>query len=393
MTIATNSFRQVRGRTVLLAILDECAFWRDDTSVSPDVETYRALMPSLATLPGSMLIGISSPYKKAGLLYDKWKAPFGKDDDRVLVIQATSLQLNPTLDPAIVEQALADDPAAARAEWLGEFRPDIGGYVPLELIESAVDWGVTVRPPRQGISYCGFVDAASGTGKDSFAVGIAHTDADAVILDLCHEIKPPFNPQSAVDEVAAILQSYGCFSCRGDKYSAGFVIEAFGRNGITYEYSEIDRSGLYISALPLFTAGRARLIDNPKLVAQFASLERRTSAGGRDQVDHGRNAHDDAANASAGALALAYSDDADPGHWRALARKELEYEASLVGRPQPPPTWGYPVHEGPHNKTGQHRRHLPNVRPGNRRRPAKPLDPSSGIPPRCHIWRRVPRSR
>ena len=136
ITITTNSFRQVRGQTVVLSIFDECAFWKDETSVKPDVETYRAVKPSLATLPGSMLVAISSPYRKSGLLYDKWRAHFGKDSDDVLVIQATSRQLNPTLDASLVEQALEDDPAAARSEWLGEWRNDLASFIDIELIES-----------------------------------------------------------------------------------------------------------------------------------------------------------------------------------------------------------------------------------------------------------------
>jgi hypothetical protein len=98
--IATKNYRQARDRTVLLAILDECAFWRNENSATPDVETFRAIMPSLATLPDSMLIGICSPYRKSGLLFEKWKAHYGKDDDRTLAIQAESLQLKPTVDPA-----------------------------------------------------------------------------------------------------------------------------------------------------------------------------------------------------------------------------------------------------------------------------------------------------
>ena len=86
VTIATNSFRQTRGRTLSLAIFDECAFWRSEDTVKPDYETYRAVVPSLATLPGAMLVGISSPYRKAGLLYEKWKAHYGRDSDDVLVI-------------------------------------------------------------------------------------------------------------------------------------------------------------------------------------------------------------------------------------------------------------------------------------------------------------------
>jgi hypothetical protein len=73
VSITTNSFRAVRGRPILTAILDECAFWRDERSANPDEETYRAITPGMATLKDSMLIGISSPYRKAGLLYRKFK--------------------------------------------------------------------------------------------------------------------------------------------------------------------------------------------------------------------------------------------------------------------------------------------------------------------------------
>jgi hypothetical protein len=234
--VTTNNFRQARGRTVLLAILDEVAFYRSDDSATPDFEVYRAVTPSLATLPNSMLIAISSPYRKAGLLYDKWKTCFGRDDEEVLVVQASSLQLNPSLDPGVVERAYAADPAAAMAEWGGQFRDDIGTFVPLELIESAVDAGVLVRPPRQGVQYRGFVDAASGVGQDSFAVGIAHRDGQQIVLDCAHEIKPPFSPDAALAKCSSLLKSYGLRACVGDKYSAGFVIEGFAKLGISYTY-------------------------------------------------------------------------------------------------------------------------------------------------------------
>jgi hypothetical protein len=308
IVIATNSWRQVRGRTISLAVFDECAFWRDEESANPDIELYRAVRPSQATLPGSMLIGISSPHSKSGLLYGKWREFFGKDDDNVLVIQAASLQLNPALDPREVEQAFADDPAIAKAEYGGEFRDDVGAFVPLELIERCVDPGVTVRPPRPGVYYNGFADAASGVGKDSFAVGITHQDGGQILLDLAHEIRPPFSPEAAISEVSALLKSYNISTVTGDKYAPGFVSEGFSRNGISYKYAEDDRSQIYVNTLPLLTSGRARLLDNRKLVAQFASLERRTSAGGKDAVDHGRNAHDDLCNAAAGALVLAATD-------------------------------------------------------------------------------------
>jgi hypothetical protein len=62
-----------------------------------------------------MLIGISSPYRCGGLLDEKWKAHYGRNDDGVLVIRAPSRVLNPTLDPKIIGDALERNTAVARA--------------------------------------------------------------------------------------------------------------------------------------------------------------------------------------------------------------------------------------------------------------------------------------
>jgi hypothetical protein len=104
-------------------------------------------VPSLATIPNAMLIGISTPYRRAGLLYQKWKDYFGQDDDDVLVVHGSSRAFNPTLPQSIIDDALKRDPAAARAEWLAEWRDDIAAFLSRELIEAAVDKGVVVRPP------------------------------------------------------------------------------------------------------------------------------------------------------------------------------------------------------------------------------------------------------
>jgi hypothetical protein len=328
--IATNSYRSTRGKTVLLAVFDEVATWRDETSATPDIETYRSILPGLSTIPGSMLIGISSPYRKAGLLWERHRKCFGHDDDRTLVIQASTLQLNPSFDPQVVADALADDPAAARAEYLGEFRDDIGGYIPIELIEGLVDVGVTVRPPRDGVRYFAFVDSAGGTGQDSFTLTIAHIgEGEMVVIDLIHEIRPPFNPQEAVFEVVHLARSYMVSKVVGDMYAPGFVSEAFERHGRGYEFSERNKSQIYVDALPYLTAGKVRLLDNRRSIVQLAGLERRTNSGGKDSIDHGRNSHDDVANAIAGAIVSAAGSAGDPGHWIALGNR-IEAEGGVA---------------------------------------------------------------
>ena len=68
IVVGTANYRAVRGRTVVCAVLDEVGVWKSETTMAPDVETYSALTPALARIPGSMLIGISTPFRRRGLL-------------------------------------------------------------------------------------------------------------------------------------------------------------------------------------------------------------------------------------------------------------------------------------------------------------------------------------
>jgi hypothetical protein len=301
--ILTGNFRSVRGRAVLLAVLDEVAFLRDENSAAPDIELHKAIVPGTATL-GGMVIGISSPYRKSGLLFKKHRKHFGQNDD-VLVIQAPTRTLNPLIPQEMIDRELAEDPAGARAEYLAEFRDDIGGYLAIETLEASVDRNVTVRPPAALFhNYRSGCDP-SGGAKDSFTMAVAHDEHGMAILDCVVEIRPPFNPSEAVSQITAMLRAYGLSETTGDRYAAEWVVSAFAANGITYKHSERDRSAIYADCMPLFTSGRARLLDHPKLINQFATLERKISPMGKDRIDHGQGGHDDLCNSAALAMVLA----------------------------------------------------------------------------------------
>src|SRR4029450_3663054 len=76
--VTTNDQRRVRGRTVVAAIFDEIAHWRSENTQNPDKEVYRAVKPAMASMPGALLIGISSPYARRGLLWEQHEAQCGK---------------------------------------------------------------------------------------------------------------------------------------------------------------------------------------------------------------------------------------------------------------------------------------------------------------------------
>jgi hypothetical protein len=176
--------------------------------------------------------------------------------------------------------------------------------------------------------YSSFTDASGGRG-DSFANAIAHAEGDLVFLDCVYEKRAPFDPGVAVREVAELLRSYGIAETTGDRYAANWVTEGFAKEGIRYLPAERDRSSIYLDVLPLFTASRVRLLDIPRSTHQFASLQRRVSAIGRDRVGHSPGGSDDVANAISGALVLAVA-NAGPALWR---RQDLMSGETLIEWP------------------------------------------------------------
>jgi hypothetical protein len=191
---------------------------------------------------------------------------------------------------------------------LAEWRADVSQFLDRELIESCVDRGVLVRPKIPGARYVAFTDPAGGAGGDSATLAICHRDGKAgsevIVLDCLMERKPPFDPLAVSREMADVIRSYGLREVTGDRYSGDFVVRAFATANVTYRHSALDRSAIYGEALGIFTSGKARLIDNTRLVSQLAGLERKVTST-RDKIDHPQGQHDDLANAACGALALA----------------------------------------------------------------------------------------
>jgi hypothetical protein len=159
-------------------------------------------------------------------------------------------------------------------------------------------------PREHGVRYVAFCDPSGGT-RDSMTLAIAHATPHAAVLDLVLETRPPFSPSEVVARFAEALRDYGIRKVTGDRYAGEWPREAFRKEGVSYEPSERTKSELYAELLPLLNNRAVELLDEPRLAAQLGGLERRTAWGGRDSIDHAPNAHDDVANAAAGALVLA----------------------------------------------------------------------------------------
>lgn len=302
--IHTASFRAVRGYTVVGAVLDEIAYWPTDDAADPDTEILNALRPAMITVPGALLLGVSSPYARRGELWLAYADHFGKDGDPVFVLRADTRTLNPTVSEEEIAAAYERDEAVAAAEYGAEFRSDVESLFSRDVVAAAVVAGRHEIPAAADRQYVGFVDPSGGS-VDSMTLAIAHDANGRAVLDAVRERKPPFSPEEVVSEFAALLQSYRVYSVTGDRYAGEWPRERFTVHGIVYQPAELSKSEIYKALLPTLNSARVDLLDNPRLVAQLSALERRTARGGRDSVDHRPGGHDDVANAAAGALVRA----------------------------------------------------------------------------------------
>jgi len=303
MEVRAASFRTIRGYALVAAVLDEIAYWMTgEQSLNPDHEIVNAMRPGLARVPGSILVGLSSPYARKGVLYDVHEGHYGREGDPVLVWKAETRQMNPTFPQGPIDKAVAEDPAKAAAEYFVQFRDDLESYVSEQAVKDAIVPDCDQLPPREGVSYAAFTDPSGGS-QDAFTLAIGHAESGRGIIDLVREKKPPFSPEAVCAEFAAECLRYGCTIVRGDHYAGVWPAEQFAKHGVTYQVSSQSKSELYLGMLPALNSRRVDLVDHPRLRQQLCALERRTSRVGKDTVDHPPGGHDDVANAVAGVLA------------------------------------------------------------------------------------------
>jgi len=311
ISVKTSDFRTLRGFTCVAAVCDELAYWRSE-GLNPAGEILNSLRPALATVPGSLLLGISSPYAKAGPLYEAFRAKYGQDDADTLVWRAPTKAMNPTIPDRVIDRGLKEDPSVGRAEWLAEFREDLETFLSTEVIEGAVIPDRRQLPKIDGLQYWGFIDPSGGR-VDSMTLGIAHKNKSSgrVMLDRIEEKRPPFSPESVCKEFADILKSYGISKAYADRYGGEWPTQAFKKEGITVEPAKLNKSEIYLEFEPLIAQGSVELLDHKRLIAQLRGLERRTRSIGKDSVDHGPGGHDDICNSACGALVYAAQDKGD----------------------------------------------------------------------------------
>lgn len=335
-TVATFpcTLRSLRGWSIPVGVLDELGFYRLEGQADADVEVQASLRRGQVGFPGAKIVKVSTPYMKSGVLWDDFTEYHGREDPDVLVWQAPTRLMNPSVPEEALERERRLDPERFAREYEATFTDDLSAFLPFAWIRGAVEEGRRELPPREGVPYVAAVDP-SGGGADAFALAICHAEGAAPDAPVVEDVLRSWRRRSGgkspdlrgvVSEVAAVCRRYGVSWVLGDRYAAGWVAQAFEEEGVEYVPSPWSKSEAYVEALPLFSQGRLRLLDRERQTRELQALERRARSGGRDRVDHPPGGHDDHANVLALAALTAVE------HARTGPGTEPEEEVHPAGR-------------------------------------------------------------
>ncbi len=298
--------------------MDEVGRFRFEGAADTDVDVQHAIWRGMAKLYNNRakLIKISSPSSRAGLLYTDFQRSFGKPDLHRLVWQSTSEKMAAGIvDSAFIQRIREEDPLRAARIYDAEFCEDVDVFLSAEVIEAVTDYGTFERLPENGAKYIAACDPA-GHGNDAFTLSVVKvegTTADLRIQQVFSKawVKPRSglrNLEACVAEASDILRRHQVKTIYGDRAMSGWVLEAFQRHGVTYDYPFIKRDGqkiyvtrsdAYRESAPLFRAQRVRILDDETTRRELRNLELRA-----DRVTAGPG-HDDRANSLCLAICMA----------------------------------------------------------------------------------------
>ena len=281
----------------------------------------------MATFPTAKLIKISTPYRKEGILWREFQQRAELDH---LVWQLPSPEMNPTLQPSVLERERKHNEERFRREYLAEFTDQINAWVVPEVLEPCIVRFRTELPRIENAAYIIAVDPAFV--RNDFALAVLHKAAGGlVVVDRVARWagtkKAPLGYERVCEMIAGFANEYGIREVWGDQYCAPVINQCLGKLGIRYRdytFGARTRADLFGNLKHLLVQNKIELLDEPTLLQQLRALEERSAPNGNIDIRPRYGQKDDVAVA----VALAAFELA-----KRPPQREPWVEVITVGRP------------------------------------------------------------
>jgi len=342
---ASNS---LRGKNAIVIIMDEMAFFLDNSGRFSGSEVYNALEPSRMTFRrDGKVICISSPYAKFGKFYELWQDSF-QNPEITLAFKMYSTMVNaPRCEPAILKAARKANRTKFMCEYGGEFSDTITAWVDDE--EEFKRCVFNTPAPNRGVhdvQYYYGIDL--GFKKDGSSVAIVHKDVntnkivldhanvwysgssdvweiDGSIYQYCNKYASLdlLRMSDIVEEIKELAKWFPAKSGVFDQSNGYGLAELFKSEHLPQfemqTFTDILNSEVYQVVKRLYAEQLLELFDHPVLIKEMLTLEaeKRTGKSNPDSEGYSgktivraparRGAHDDLSDAYCRAVWSCYN--------------------------------------------------------------------------------------
>ena len=268
----------LRGEGLDLAVLDECAFMREET-------WNEAIRPALADRLGRAVF-ISTPKGRSWFWRLYQNGINGADGWESWQLPTVD---NPFIEPSEIEAAKEQLPEIIfRQEFLAEFIESDGGVF-RRVQEAAV---LQPREPQPGRQYVAGVDVASSI--DFTVVSVLDAESkEMVYMDRFNRVDYPV----LIDRLESVYHRYHLTSMVVESNSIGRpVIDELvsrGLNIVPFTTTSATKQAIIQSLQSAFENGRIRVLDEPVLVGELLSFESKRNASGSFSYSAPDGMHDD----------------------------------------------------------------------------------------------------
>lgn len=291
---AARGGSSVRGRSLVSAVMDECAFFRDQHYQVCDVEVFRAIAPRI--MPGGMVVLASTPWSESGLLFEEFQRNGNGRPVTALAAHAPTLLLRGDAHTRqMVERERARDADNARREFAAEFMPYGSGlFFDAQAIERAC---ATTAPSPTGHVQDASIGADLGLVADSTAfVAVRLIGGIFSVLDVV-ELRPrpgePLKLSAVVAEAARFAMRHRATTAHCDHHvleparehaQRGFYLQAVPGG----QAAKVER---FVTVRNLLNEGRLHIPpDFPRLAMQLREVISKPATGGSLQITLPRRA-------------------------------------------------------------------------------------------------------
>lgn len=313
-----------RGLPIACFILDEVGHYYTE-GIRADEGIYNSLRPRMAQFPGAKVILISTPSAKQGLLWGFFKEGF--DVPQRFTAQAATTLMNPVIPGEFIERERKRDPDYAAREFDAIFAERTQNFFSEELLDNCFAFLGDPRY-RPGFSYACGIDQSGLSGRDRFALAIAHRQGNISIVDAAKawETKEIDKILSGTED---LKKQYNFHKVSIDKYASGWVSGNLKKLGLEVEIRPV-LPVIYTNLKSLMLAKRVELPEGADLRKALKNTQSYYSKTNTLSISHERSSqgHGDLADAVATAIFIT-SSKINTGNIKANVGKREEHK-SLV---------------------------------------------------------------